>query len=78
MEGTRNVLQLCRATGIRQFYHVSTAYVCGLRKGQVLEDELDETGSFTASALASRITNSFDSMGAPWPSMRAGRLPWPR
>lgn len=41
VEGTRNVLELCRTTGIRQFHHVSTAYVCGLRTGRVLESELD-------------------------------------
>jgi thioester reductase-like protein len=41
VEGTRNVLELCRKTGIRQFHHVSTAYVCGLRTGRVLESELD-------------------------------------
>ncbi len=41
IEGTRNVLELCRRAGIRQFHHVSTAYVCGLRTGRVLEDELD-------------------------------------
>lgn len=39
--GTRNVLDLARATGIEHFHHVSTAYVCGLRSGVVLEDELD-------------------------------------
>jgi len=41
VEGTRNVLELCRTTGIRQFHHVSTSYVCGLRTGRVLESELD-------------------------------------
>lgn len=41
VEGTRNVLELCRWCGIRQFHHVSTAYVCGLRTGRVFEDELD-------------------------------------
>jgi thioester reductase-like protein len=41
IEGTRNVLELCRATGIRRFHHISTAYVCGLRSGRILEDELD-------------------------------------
>lgn len=39
--GTRRVLDLCRHTGIREFHHVSTAYVCGLRTGRVLETELD-------------------------------------
>jgi len=41
VEGTRRVLELCRTAGIRRFHHVSTAYVCGLREGRVLESELD-------------------------------------
>jgi thioester reductase-like protein len=41
VDGTRNVLEFCRKSGIRQYHHVSTAYVCGLRTGQVLESELD-------------------------------------
>jgi len=39
--GTRNVLAVCRDAGIRRFHHVSSAYVCGLRTGRVLESELD-------------------------------------
>jgi thioester reductase-like protein len=38
--GTRNVLALCRETGIRRLHHVSSAYVCGLREGRILETEL--------------------------------------
>ena len=41
VEGTRNALELARRCRIREFHHVSTAYVCGLRTGRVLEDELD-------------------------------------
>jgi thioester reductase-like protein len=41
VEGTRRMLELCRCTGIRQFHHVSTAYVCGLREGRILESEVD-------------------------------------
>ena len=41
VEGTRNLLELCRQAGIRQFHHVSTAYLCGLREGRVLETEVD-------------------------------------
>jgi thioester reductase-like protein len=41
IEGTRNVLDLCRQAQIRNLYHVSTAYVCGLREGRILESELD-------------------------------------
>ena len=39
--GTANILELCRTAGIRRLHHVSTAYVCGLRRGRVLETELD-------------------------------------
>ncbi len=39
--GTSKLLEVCRSTGIRNFHHISTAYVCGLRSGKVLETELD-------------------------------------
>ncbi len=39
--GTKHVLELCEATNTRQLHYVSTAYVCGLREGLVLESELD-------------------------------------
>ena len=45
--GTRNVLDLCRSTGITQFHHVSTAYVAGLRQGRVLETELNVGQDFS-------------------------------
>ncbi len=41
LEGTRRILDLCRTAGISQFHYISTAYVCGLRQGRVLETELD-------------------------------------
>lgn len=41
VEGVRQVLELCRNARIRKFHHVSTAYVCGLRQGRILESELD-------------------------------------
>jgi thioester reductase-like protein len=41
VEGTRRVLDLCRRCEIRQFHYISTAYVCGLREGLILETELD-------------------------------------
>jgi len=41
VQGTRNVLELCRRAGIRRYHHVSTAYVCGLRRGKILESDLD-------------------------------------
>ncbi|HEY5315004.1 MAG TPA: SDR family oxidoreductase [Pirellulales bacterium] len=41
VDGTRHLLELCRAAGIRHCFHVSTAYVSGQRTGRVLESELD-------------------------------------
>src|SRR5260221_964526 len=41
VQGMQHVLELCRNAGIRDFHHVSTAYVCGLRQGRILESELD-------------------------------------
>ena len=39
--GTTNLLAVCHGSGIRHFHHVSTAYLCGLRTGRILESELD-------------------------------------
>lgn len=39
--GMQNVLEFCRQAGVRQFHHVSTAYVAGVRRGKALETELD-------------------------------------
>ena len=41
VEGTRNVIDFCKQAGIHNFFHVSTAYVCGLREGIAKETELD-------------------------------------
>ncbi|MBL6911304.1 MAG: SDR family oxidoreductase, partial [Pirellulales bacterium] len=41
VDGTANVLAFCKTTGIRRLHHVSSAYVCGLREGRILESELD-------------------------------------
>ncbi|MBI5501318.1 MAG: SDR family oxidoreductase [Deltaproteobacteria bacterium] len=41
VDGTRNVLELCRgAKALRSFVHFSTCYVAGRRTGTILEDEL--------------------------------------
>jgi nucleoside-diphosphate-sugar epimerase len=41
VRGTQHILQFAREQKIREFHHVSTAYVCGLRTGVCREDELD-------------------------------------
>ncbi|MEZ6127370.1 MAG: SDR family oxidoreductase [Planctomycetaceae bacterium] len=37
VQGTRNLLHICREAGLREFHYVSTAYVCGLQTGSVGE-----------------------------------------
>lgn len=41
LDGTSNMLSLCRETNIRELHYVSTAYVCGLREGTIYEQDLD-------------------------------------
>lgn len=41
VDGTRYVLELCRESGIRDLRLISTAYVCGRRRGLVMEAELE-------------------------------------
>lgn len=41
VQGTQNVLEFARQAAIREFHHVSTAYVAGLRSGKILESEVD-------------------------------------
>ena len=45
-DGTQNMLGLCQATDLRRLHYVSTAYVCGLRQGKILETEVDCGQSF--------------------------------
>ncbi len=44
--GTKNVLELCRETGLTDMHYVSTAYVAGLREGRIMEDQLDMGQTF--------------------------------
>jgi len=46
VEGTRNLLQLCKKLKLHDLHYVSTAYVCGLREGRILENELDKGQKF--------------------------------
>jgi thioester reductase-like protein len=41
LHGTRRLLALCRQVGVQALHHVSTAFVCGGRRGRVYEDELE-------------------------------------
>lgn len=41
IEGTKNVFDFACKIGARKFHFISTAYVCGDRKGKVFENELD-------------------------------------
>jgi len=70
LDGTRHVLDVCRRTSIRQYHHVSTSYVCGLREGRILETELDEGQSFAndyerSKAEAEKIVRSAEFLDPP-------------
>jgi thioester reductase-like protein len=41
VDGLKSLLEVCQQVGIRRMHHVSTAYICGLRQGQILESEVD-------------------------------------
>lgn len=46
VDGTSRVLEFCQQAGINEFFHVSTAYVAGLRQGRIYETELNEGQEF--------------------------------
>ena len=66
VEGTRNVLELCRTHSIKQFHHVSTAYVCGLRGGTVRENELECGQKYGNDYEASKATSERAVRDAPF------------
>ncbi|WP_235033214.1 type I polyketide synthase [Rubripirellula obstinata] len=39
VDGTENLIKFCGKVGIESLHHISTAYVCGIRSGRVLESE---------------------------------------
>jgi long-chain acyl-CoA synthetase len=53
VQGTANVVELARAIerdhGLKRLAHVSTAYVCGKRKGVILENDLTDEFGFSSS-----------------------------
>jgi thioester reductase-like protein len=46
LDGTRRLLELCAALGIRDLHHISTAFVCGEQVGPVLESDPDRGRHF--------------------------------
>ncbi len=46
LNGTRNILELCRETGLRDMHYISTAYVAGLQDERVMEEQLDNGQEF--------------------------------
>lgn len=55
VDGTQNVLDLCKNAKIGQFHHVSTAYVAGLRTGTCYEHELDVGQDFSNDYERSKV-----------------------
>ncbi len=53
--GTQNVLDVCKAAGIEEFHHVSTAYVSGARTDRCYEHELDVGQDFVNDYQVSKV-----------------------
>jgi thioester reductase-like protein len=78
--GTQNVVNFCESAQIREFHHVSTAYICGLREGVVKETELDVgqkmSNDYEISKVAAekivRESNTFDSLTVLRPAIIVG------
>lgn len=41
VDGLKNLLDFCEEHALRDFLHISSCYVCGLREGTIQENELD-------------------------------------
>jgi thioester reductase-like protein/predicted lipid carrier protein YhbT len=46
VRGLQTLLDVCLAVGLTEWHHVSTAFVCGRRTGDIREEELDAGQSF--------------------------------
>lgn len=66
VHGTDNVLEFCRRAGVRRYHHVSSAYVCGLRQGRILETELDVGQTPGNDYERSKIVSEKAAVGAPF------------
>ncbi len=53
--GSQNVLDVCKAAGIEEFHHVSTAYVSGARTDRCYEHELDVGQEFVNDYQVSKV-----------------------
>jgi thioester reductase-like protein len=56
VHGTRRLLELSRSIGLTAMHHLSTAFVCGDRRGVVYEDELDCGGGSDNAYEKSKFT----------------------
>lgn len=56
VNGTKHIIELCKALDIRQFIYMSTAYVSGDRTGTIRENELDLGQSFQSTYEHSKFT----------------------
>lgn len=80
VQGTRNMLALSARAGIRHCHHVSTAYVCGRRRGRILESEVDlgqePSNDYEATKLLSekevRASDAFEQVTVYRPSIIVG------
>lgn len=85
VEGTRALVNFSQSMNIQEFHHVSTAYICGDRKGKIFESELDcgqisrnayEQSKLTAELLVSKSKVNFKTVTIYRPSIIVGDHVW--
>lgn len=64
--GTQHALDVARAAGVDQFWHVSTAYVSGLATGRILEQPSTDVHGFRNDYEASKHAAEMLVRGAEW------------
>jgi thioester reductase-like protein len=81
VDGTQALIGFCRSNGIRSIHYVSTAYICGDRRGPILETDVDcgqathnayEKSKLIAEALLATQSDVFDSVTIYRPSIIVG------
>lgn len=55
VDGVKHVLEFCQEARIHEYHHVSTAYVCGLRRGLIRESDVDLGQEFSNEYERSKI-----------------------
>ena len=75
VDGTRNIVGICRKRLRGKFYHVSTAYICGTRNGVLLEELSPPAPAYADPYEESKhVGEGLVALGLDWTILRLGIL----